>query len=132
MKMHSKQFLIYLLLMLNTINSSCIILPVYIPRYDKSKSLLIDVSNVKPGITTKEDILLQFGTTFKDVSDNEKIFRATCSKKGELFLIYFVSGGYQAAVGAKEYRLMDIYQIEIEFDDNDIVKRCEVLKFSPK
>ena len=108
-------------------NISCIF-PVYIPPSHGMK--LIDTSNVKPGVTTKEDVFLRFGDAFS-IREDEKLFTAR----------YILKGGYAAWVWAVPYGPMgtfgektseNVYELEIEFDDKDVVKRCETFKLPRK
>jgi len=103
--------------------SSCIILPIYVPQ--ESGSGVVDTSNVKPGVTTKVDVFLEFGNAFQKISDDGKLFTATYAKQGHFFWLYGIGGGLDASKGKI---IIDVYEVEIEFDDNDVVKRCETFK----
>jgi hypothetical protein len=119
--------LLYLFLTMMICNSC--ILPIYTSDSAKNKGW-IDVSKIKPGTTTKEDFFLEFGNTFKTVSDDEKLFTATFAKSGDFFLLIAIppmwyGGGFLYHTERKD---IDLYQVQIEFDDNDVVKRCDVSK----
>jgi hypothetical protein len=119
--------LLYLFLTMMICNSC--ILPIYTSDSAKNKGW-IDVSKIKPGTTTKQDFFLEFGNTFKIVSDDEKIFTSTFAKRGDFYLVIAIppmgyGGGFFYSSQRKD---IDVYQIQIEFDDNDVVKRCDIFK----
>jgi hypothetical protein len=101
---------------------SCI-LPVYVPPYHGTG---LDISNIKAGITTKEEVFLNFGYVFT-ISEDERIFTAEYNlDKGSFAWVGLVGAGYSAVGGIFGYRdIRNNYEVEIEFDDNDVVKRCE-------
>jgi hypothetical protein len=104
---------------------SCI-LPVYVPPYHGTG---LDISNIKAGITTKEDVFLKFGYVF-NISEDEKLFTADYNLDNGFFVwLWFVGAGYSGSGGMYGYRdIRNNYEVEIEFDNNDIVKRCETFK----
>jgi hypothetical protein len=102
-------------------------IPVY---YSKdSGSARIDSSGVRPGVTTKEDVFIRFGNTFKSVGDSEKLFMATLAESDVFYLLLFVGAGYTGTAFPVYGKNFDaVYEVEIEFDDNDVIKRCETFK----
>jgi hypothetical protein len=100
---------------------SCLV-PLYWP---KTIGLQIDSSGVKPGVTTKEDMFLRFGNIFFPVDDNEKLFRTGFFDSDGVFLLFLAYPGAVPVYG-KDFTVF--YEVEIEFDDNDVVKRCETFK----
>jgi hypothetical protein len=105
---------------------SCV-LPVYVPP--NSGGGLIDRSVVKPGITTKEDVFLQLGCRFW-MSQDEKFFTARYTlDKGFSGILWFIGAGYSGTGGVYNPKnLTAVYETEIEFDENDVVKKCEEFK----
>jgi hypothetical protein len=115
-------FLFIFLVMVSLFFSSCI-LPVYFPRDSKG---LINTSDIKPGVTTKEDLFLEFGNAFLKNSDDEKLFTATVFDQKQFGLIGFLP--YCCIFPIYERKMGGLYEIDVEFDDNDVVKRCEEFK----
>jgi len=76
---------------------SCIF-PVYIPPSHGMQ--LIDTSNVKSGVTTKEEGFLRFGDAFS-IREDEKLFTARYILKGGYAAwVWFVPAYYGGAGGA--------------------------------
>jgi len=108
-------------LIVNLICGSCI--PLYVPKPTRG---LVDTSNVKPGVTSKEQILLEFGGVF-NVSNDGKLFTLTYNKEGDFSWIGpNLLGGPPMEIGKKH--ILNSYTLEIEFDENDIVNRCETFE----
>jgi hypothetical protein len=102
---------------------SCI-MPYYAPIFSGKRQ--IDLSGVKPGVTTKEEVVLQFGNAFT-ISRNETLFTTGCCLvKGYYGWMYVVPYGQAGLLSEKG--ITSCYEIEIEFDDNDVVKRWEEFK----
>jgi hypothetical protein len=119
MKKARRYFTLIILMAVPFLCCSC--LPLYLPT---NLGLQVDSSVVKPGTTTKEEVLLRFGGKFSTVGDNERLF-ITVFPDSHTFLI--MSGFYVIfPVYAKEFK--SFYEVQIEFDDNDVVKRCETFK----
>jgi hypothetical protein len=102
-----------------------------IPLYYSTDSgqARINSSGIRAGVTTKEDVFLRFGNSFKTTDDNEKLYTARYTESDKFLLLLVVAGGLSAGgvpVYDKDY--YDIYEVKIEFDDNDVVKRCETFK----
>lgn len=108
------------LLVVNLICGSCI--PLYVPKPTRG---IVDTSNVKPGATSKEQILLEFGGVF-NVSNDGKLFTLTYNKEGDFSWIGPSPTGPPIEIGKKH--ILNSYTLEIEFDENDIVKRCETFE----
>lgn len=84
--------------------------------------------DIKPGVATKEEIFLKYGNAFT-ISDDEKVFTRKYVRTEESGL--FVSSLCIGGCFAHDFtwgRITKEYEVEIEFDDNDVVKRCEELK----
>lgn len=99
----------------------------YLPKERKG---LIDTSNIKPEVTTKEELFLEFGNAFQQKIGEERLFTAGYVKKADFFWVFAATtpygGGGIGTFGDKS--IVENYVVEVEFDDNDIVKRCETFK----
>lgn len=105
-------------------------IPIY---YQKDVGARIDPSSLKPGISTKEDVFLRFGSTFQEVGDSEKLFMATFSESDYFALFLAVGASYAGTVFPVYGKYFNAaYEVEIEFDDNDVLKRCETFKLPRK
>ena len=100
-------------------------MPYYVPSYSGERQ--VDLSGVKPGVTTKEEVLLQFGSAFKS-DQYEKLFTSKCNlTKGHYgWMVGVPFTGAATLLSTKS--ITSFYEVEIEFDDNDVVKRCEEFK----
>ena len=106
-------------------SNSCI-MPYYFPIYSRKR--VIDLSDVKPGITTKEEVLLKFGSAFTS-DQKEKLFTAVYDlTKGHYGWALILPNMIIDPKLGKDKSINTWYEVEIEFDDNDVVKRCEVYK----
>jgi hypothetical protein len=106
-------------------SNSCII-PYYVPDYSGKR--IIDLSGIKLGVTTKEEMLLKFGSAFGS-DQNEKLFTATYNlTTGHYGLVMGSPGGAYTVNDLVKKSITTAYIVEIEFDNNDVVKRCEVFK----
>jgi|WetSurSiteA1Bulk_404760.scaffolds.fasta_scaffold168516_1 hypothetical protein len=121
MKKYRRYFSLVVLIAVPLFCCSCPI-PLYWP---KNVGLQVDSSGVKPGVTTKEDFFLRFGDRFYPIDDNERLFRTGFSDADAFLLVLALPYGVVPVYG-KEFWVF--YEVEIEFDDNDIVKRCEIFK----
>jgi hypothetical protein len=130
MKTFRRYSALFLLMVAQFIFCSC-----PIPIYYQTKNLgpRIDPSSIKPGISTKKDVFLRFGSTFQEVGDSEKFVMATFAESDVFGLFLFVGAGYSGAVFPVYDKKIDAaYEIEIEFDGNEVVKRCEAFKLPRK
>jgi hypothetical protein len=91
--------------------------------WKKNTGLQVDSSRVTPGVTTKMDMFLRFGNRFHPVDDNEKLFMASFRDADVSIIMLALPTGQFFPVYGKESKAL--YIVEIEFDDNDVVKRCE-------
>jgi hypothetical protein len=109
---------------------SCLI-PIY---SQKDLGARIDPSSVRPALSTKVDVFLRFGSTFQEVSDSEKLVIATFAESDVFQVVLLVGIGYTGMAAFPVYRknFDGAYEIEIEFDDNDVVKRCETFNLPRK
>jgi hypothetical protein len=130
MEANSKSSLLFLYLLAAILCCSSCIIPSHDIRY---YGKVVNITSIKPGVTTKEEVFLQYGN-FK-ISDDEKLFTARYHRiEGVDFLITKMNPGdlFPLLSAHAEHSLWCIateeYEIEIEFDDNDVVKRCEKFK----
>ncbi len=66
MKITSRYSLLFIFLLIGSLfYNSCIIFPVYIPPSGRG---LIDTSNIKPGVTTKEEVFWNSVVAFKKLA----------------------------------------------------------------
>jgi len=108
-----------LLVFLFFLSSNCCIMPIPI-RHTVGEHAEIDTSFIIRGITTKEDIFLRLGDVMY-VSQEEKLMTyqwTICT--GYLFLFLFHGGRIDS--------YETYYLVEIEFDDNDVVKEFRTWK----
>jgi len=130
-KITSRYSLLFIFLLIGSLfYNSCIIFPVYIPPSGRG---LIDTSNIKPGVTTKEEVFLELGCRFQKISDDERLFTLGYVKQGDFSWVW-IAGGYYFAFGGSfgDRKINDMYELEIEFDENDVVKRCETFEYPHK
>jgi hypothetical protein len=86
----------------------------------------IRAADIKPGITTREDVLLKVGCGFK-MSDDEKIFTTEITRSGRWGFTYPLA--FPPYSNYYEHSTNPInYVIEIEFNDREIVERYETFK----
>jgi hypothetical protein len=123
-KLKSISKLFFILLFLANLSHISCILPIYDPPSGRGS---IDTSKIKPGATTKEDLFLQFGDAFTKVGEDEKLFMANFAEQGNFGVIGFL-GGSGPEFGLYSKKIYERYQVEVEFDNNDVVKRCEKFK----
>jgi hypothetical protein len=122
MKLISSIRLFFFLILGYFFINSCIF-PYYVPIVSGKRQ--IDLSDVKPGVTTKEEVLLRFGVAFT-TNQNETLFTG----------VYYLTKGHYGWMFGVPYgagllstnSITSFYEVEIEFDDNDVVKRCEEFK----
>jgi hypothetical protein len=123
-----KKYCIIILMVVVPIFCCSCPVPLYFPSRDLG-SARIDTSDIRPGVTTKEDVLLRYGNSFYTIDDNEQLFR-TAFTDSDKFVLFLVFGAGYTGFGIPAYgkEFNAFYEIEIEFDDNDVVKRCETFK----